>query len=98
MQRGEVDGYLFFYSSLMATQSSWVKDGSLKLLVQYGQKKEPAVGDVPFASDLVKTAEARLLLLGGLRRHFRGAPLCRAAGRACRSSRSAANRSRRDLR
>jgi tripartite-type tricarboxylate transporter receptor subunit TctC len=65
MQRGEVDGYLFFYSSLMATQSAWVKDGSLKLLVQYGQKKEPALGDVPFASDLVKTAQDRLLLQAG---------------------------------
>ena len=65
MQRGEVDSSLYFYSSLMATQSALVKDGSLKLLVQYGLKKEPAMGDVPFAPDLVKTAEDRLLLQAG---------------------------------
>jgi tripartite-type tricarboxylate transporter receptor subunit TctC len=65
MQRGEVDGYLYFYSSLMATQSAWVKDGSLKLLVQYGLKKESTIGDVPFAPDLVKTAEDRQLLQAG---------------------------------
>ena len=66
MQRGEVDGYpSIFYSSLMATHPSWVKDGLLKLLVQYGSRKEPALGNVPFAPDLVKTADDKLLLQAG---------------------------------
>lgn len=65
MQRGEIDGYLYFYSSLMATHAAWVKDGSVKLLLQYGQYKEPSLGSVPFASDLVKTAEDKLLLQAG---------------------------------
>jgi tripartite-type tricarboxylate transporter receptor subunit TctC len=65
MQRGEVDSSLYFYSSLMVTESAWVKDGSLKLLVQYGLKKEPAMGGVPFAPDLVTTTEDGLLLQAG---------------------------------
>jgi tripartite-type tricarboxylate transporter receptor subunit TctC len=66
MQRGEVDGYpSIFYSSLMATHPDWVKDGLLRLLVQYGPRKEKALPDVPFASDLVKTTEDKLLLNAG---------------------------------
>ena len=66
MQRGEVDGYpSIFYSSLMSTHPDWVKNGLLKLLVQFGDKKEPALGNLPFASDLVKTPEDKMLLQAG---------------------------------
>lgn len=66
MERGEVDGFpSTFYSSLMAAFSSWVTDGRLKMLVQYGPRKEPALGDVPFAPDLVSSEDDRLLLQAG---------------------------------
>ncbi len=66
MERGEVDGFpSTFYSSLMAAFPSWVTDGRLKMLVQYGPRKEPALGDVPFATDLVSGADERLLLQAG---------------------------------
>lgn len=65
MERGEIDGYLYFYSSLMAKHGAWVKNGSVKLLLQYGQFKEPSLGNVPFGSDLVKTKEDKLLLQAG---------------------------------
>jgi tripartite-type tricarboxylate transporter receptor subunit TctC len=66
MQRGEVDGYpSIFYSSLMATHPDWVKDGLLKLLVQFGDRKQPALPNIPFAPDLVKTPEDKLLLQAG---------------------------------
>jgi tripartite-type tricarboxylate transporter receptor subunit TctC len=67
MQRGEVDGYpSIFYSSLQATHPTWIKEGALKLLLQFGPKKEPTLGDVPFAADLMKTAEDKLLLSTGV--------------------------------
>jgi hypothetical protein len=43
-----------------------VTNAQLKLLVQYGPRKDPALGDVPFAPDLVKTAEDKSLLQAGL--------------------------------
>ena len=66
MQRGEVDGYLFFYDSLMATHAQAVKDGSLKLIFQYGLKKVAALPNVPFAPNFVKSKEDKLLLHAGL--------------------------------
>lgn len=67
MERGEVDGFpSTFYSSLMASHPTWVKDGKLKLLVQFGLKKEQALPNVPFAPDLVKNAKNKLLLQAGL--------------------------------
>lgn len=66
MQRGEVDGYpSIFYSSLMSTHPDWVRDGLLKLLVQYGDKKQAALPKVPFAPDLAKSAEDKMLLQAG---------------------------------
>lgn len=66
MERGEVDGFpSTFYSSLMAAFPSWVTDGRLKMLVQYGPRKEPALPDVPFAPDLVSNEDGRLLLQAG---------------------------------
>ena len=67
MERGEVDGYpTMFYSSLMATHPDAIKKHQIKLLVQYGLKKEPALPNVPFAPDLVKNPRDKLLLETGL--------------------------------
>jgi tripartite-type tricarboxylate transporter receptor subunit TctC len=66
MERGEVDGFpSTFYSSLMAAFPTWVRDGRLKMLVQYGPRKEPALGHVPFAPDLVSNEDNKLLLQAG---------------------------------
>ena len=66
IERGEIDGYpSAFYNSLMATRPTWIKDKKVKLLVQFGAEKEPALPDVPFAPDLAKTAADKLLIEGG---------------------------------
>jgi tripartite-type tricarboxylate transporter receptor subunit TctC len=63
MERGEVDGYpSVFYSALMSTKPTWYKDKLIKILVQMGLEKEPAIPEVPFALDLVNNPEDRLLL------------------------------------
>jgi tripartite-type tricarboxylate transporter receptor subunit TctC len=67
MQRGEVDGYpSIFYSSLMATHPTWYNDGLLKLLLYFGPRKERSLPEVPFAADLMRSAEDRLLLQTGI--------------------------------
>lgn len=59
MERGEVQGTpSLFYSSLMATRPDWLKDGTLRVLVQYGPEKAEGLGDAPFANDLVTDPEA----------------------------------------
>ena len=63
MERGEVDGFSTFYSSIMATRPNWIAEGKVKMIVQYGPEREPAIKDVPFAEDLVKNDPEKLQLL-----------------------------------
>lgn len=66
VERGELDGVpSAFYSSLTATKPDWLRDGKLKLLLQYGLEPEPALSDVPFIMDLVSDPDDRALLRAG---------------------------------
>lgn len=63
MERGEIDGYpSVFYNSLMSTKPTWYRDKQIKLLVQMGLQKEPAIPEVPFALDLVSKEDDKLLM------------------------------------
>jgi tripartite-type tricarboxylate transporter receptor subunit TctC len=62
MERGEVDGFLTFYSSVLSTRPNWLADKTVKVIVQYGPEAEPALKGVPFAADLVKDPENLRLL------------------------------------
>jgi tripartite-type tricarboxylate transporter receptor subunit TctC len=63
MERGEVEGYpSVFYSALVSGRPNWIRDKLVKNLVQMGIEREPELGDVPFALDLVTKEEDRLLL------------------------------------
>jgi tripartite-type tricarboxylate transporter receptor subunit TctC len=64
MERGEVDGYpSVFYSSLMSTRPAWYRDKRVKILVQQGLEKEPAIPEVPFALDLVTNPDDKVLMV-----------------------------------
>jgi tripartite-type tricarboxylate transporter receptor subunit TctC len=64
MERGEIDGYpSVFYSALMSTKPTWYRDKLVKLLVQMGIEKEPALPEVPFALDLVTNPDDKLLMV-----------------------------------
>jgi tripartite-type tricarboxylate transporter receptor subunit TctC len=63
MERGENEGYSsVFWSSLKSTKPEWVRDKKVKLLVQYGAAPHPDLKDVPFADDLIKDPEKKLLM------------------------------------
>jgi tripartite-type tricarboxylate transporter receptor subunit TctC len=63
MERGELDGYpSVFYSALSSTRPTLLKDGTARAIVQYGPEKQPELGDVPFAPELVADADDKLLL------------------------------------
>jgi tripartite-type tricarboxylate transporter receptor subunit TctC len=75
MERGEVDGFpSLFYNTLNATRPNWRAEKNIKLLLQYGLEKEPALGNVPSLLDLVTNPEDRLLLQAGLAEITLGRP------------------------
>jgi tripartite-type tricarboxylate transporter receptor subunit TctC len=75
MERGEVDGFpSLFYNTLNATRPNWRTENNVKLIVQYGLEKEPALPDVPSALDLVTDPEDKLLLQAGLAQVTMGRP------------------------
>lgn len=75
MERGEVDGFpSLFYNTLNATKPNWRTEKNVKLLLQYGLEKEPAIPDVPSALDLVTDPEDRQLLQAGLAEVTLGRP------------------------
>ena len=75
MERGEVDGFpSLFYNTLNATRPNWRSEKNLKLLLQYGLEKEPAIADVPSALDLATDPEDKLLLEAGVAEVTLGRP------------------------
>jgi tripartite-type tricarboxylate transporter receptor subunit TctC len=63
MERGELDGYpSVFYSALSSTRPTLLADRTARAILQYGPEKLAALGDVPFAPDLVGNADDKLLL------------------------------------
>ena len=67
MERGEVDGFpSMFYNTLNATRPNWRAEKNIKLLLQYGLEKEPALANVPSALDLVTNPEDKQLMQAGL--------------------------------
>lgn len=62
IERGEIDTYgLTMWSSLTSVKKQWLADNKVRVLLQYGPEKEPALKGVPYGPDLVKNKEDRLL-------------------------------------
>ena len=62
MERGEIDSYgVTLWSSLTSTKPDWIRDKKIRVLVQYGPRREAAIPDAPYGPDLVTNADDRLL-------------------------------------
>ena len=76
MERGELDGYpSVFYSALTSTRPAWLKDKKAKAIVQYGPQRLKELPDVPFATDLLKNEDDRLLMQASSAPQALGRPL-----------------------
>jgi tripartite-type tricarboxylate transporter receptor subunit TctC len=76
MERGEVEGTpSVFYSALTSTRPNWLPEKQAKAIVQYGPEKLTELGSVPFAPDLVKDPEDKLLLQAAIAPLALGRPL-----------------------
>ena len=75
MERGEVDGFpSLFYNTLNATRPNWRTERNVKVILQYGLEKEPALPNVPSALDLVTNPDDKQLLQAGLAQVTMGRP------------------------
>jgi tripartite-type tricarboxylate transporter receptor subunit TctC len=76
MDRGEVDGYPgVFYSALAATRPDWLPKKQAKVIVQFGSLPLKELPGVPFATDLAKNADDKLLMEAAAARQALGRPL-----------------------
>jgi len=58
MERGEVTGNGgITWASLKATQASWLRDGKVRVILQYGLSKHPELPNVPWIYDYAKSAD-----------------------------------------
>jgi tripartite-type tricarboxylate transporter receptor subunit TctC len=76
MERGELDGYpSVFYSALTSTRPAWLKEKKAKAIVQYGPHRLKELPNVPFATDLLKNDDDRLLMQASSAPQALGRPL-----------------------
>jgi tripartite-type tricarboxylate transporter receptor subunit TctC len=60
MERGEVAGNIgITWASLKATSGSWLREGKLKVIIQYGLEKHPELPGVPWIYDYAKNDDDR---------------------------------------
>jgi tripartite-type tricarboxylate transporter receptor subunit TctC len=75
MQRGEVEARCgWSWSSIKTNHALWVKEGTIKLLVQLSLEKHADLPDVPLIMDFVKTPEQRAILRLVFARQVMGRP------------------------
>ncbi len=88
MQRGELDGYpSIFYSSLLATEPTWLPEKKIKLIVQFGAAPEPELASVPFAPNLVTNPDDKRMLETAFAPLALGRPFLMPPGRTRRAGR-----------
>jgi tripartite-type tricarboxylate transporter receptor subunit TctC len=62
MERGEIQGVAnWSWNNIPAKHPDWLRDGKIRLLLQLGLRKHPALPDVPLIMDLAKDADQRKL-------------------------------------
>jgi tripartite-type tricarboxylate transporter receptor subunit TctC len=75
MQRGEVQARCgWSWSSIKTNHPDWIRNGTLKLLVQLALEKHPDLPQVPLVMDMVKSGEDRAALRLVFARQVMGRP------------------------
>jgi tripartite-type tricarboxylate transporter receptor subunit TctC len=62
VERGEVQGNNTGLSNITVNKADWLRDGKVRILLQYGAERLPVLPDVPTAAELVGAEEDRTLL------------------------------------
>lgn len=62
MQRGEAEGHSVAFEQVTSQHPDWLKDGTIRIIVQYALARHPALPDVPTVLDIAKTNEQKAVL------------------------------------
>lgn len=63
LERGEVQGNSTGLSNLFVNKAAWMKQGKLRILMQFAVERNPQIGNVPTALELVPDADRDLMRL-----------------------------------
>ena len=61
-ERGEVQGNNTGLSNLTVNRADWLRDGKVRILIQYGTERLPVIKDVPTAMELAPSDADRAVL------------------------------------
>ncbi len=62
VERGEAQGSATAYSAVVVTRPQWLKDKTIKVLLQYGQERLPDLPDVPTAIEVTDDKDVKEML------------------------------------
>jgi tripartite-type tricarboxylate transporter receptor subunit TctC len=62
VERGEVEGHSTSWTALKVAHPDWLRDKSVRLLVQFALKRHPEMADIPTAVELGRSDEERAVL------------------------------------
>jgi hypothetical protein len=62
MERGEVEGICESLDSVNNRKPDWIKNGTVRVLLQAGTAPHPSLKGVPFVLDLARNAEERQVI------------------------------------
>src|SRR5262245_16825192 len=62
MERGEAEGHSTTWEAVKSVNMRWVKDGSIRIIVQHGLNRAPDLPNVPTSVELASSAEDRAVM------------------------------------
>jgi tripartite-type tricarboxylate transporter receptor subunit TctC len=62
MERGEAEAHSTAFEQIPSQHPDWLKDGQIRIIVQYALARHPALADVPTVLDIAKTDEQKAVL------------------------------------
>jgi tripartite-type tricarboxylate transporter receptor subunit TctC len=61
-ESGEIEGAVTTYAAVMAARPTWIRDGRIRVLAQFGATRSTDLPDIPTAYELATTDQAREML------------------------------------
>lgn len=62
LERGETEGHSTSWEALKSLHADWIRDGKIKILLQFAHERHPEMANVPTAIELAKTPEQKAIM------------------------------------
>ena len=80
MERGEVAGHCTALEAVLTQHPTWIKDNTVKILVQFALTRHPAMADVPTVIEIAETQEQKDILRAVMNATEIGKPIVTSPG------------------